>query len=77
VSAKGIRPNKEKVAAIQSISIPTNQKEVRSFLGVVNYYRRFLGNMAGHIEPLNKLLRKNAKLEISPEVEESFARCKA
>lgn len=77
VSAQGIRPNKEKVAAIQGISIPTNQKEVRSFLGVVNYYRRFLGNMAGHVEPLNKLLRKNAKFEISPEVEESVAWCKA
>jgi hypothetical protein len=70
VSAQGIRPNKEKVAAIQGISIPTNQKEVRSFLGVVNYYRRFLGNMGGHIGPLNKLLKKNAKFEISPEVEE-------
>lgn len=77
VSAQGIRPNREKVVAIQNISIPTNQKEVRSFLGVVNYYRRFLGNMAGHIEPLNRLLRKNAKFEISPEVEESVAWCKA
>ena len=77
VSARGIQPNGDKVAAIQNISIPTNQKEVRSFLGVVNYYRRFLGNMAGNIEPLNRLLRKNTKFEISEEVKRSVAWCKA
>jgi hypothetical protein len=47
ISARGVRPNKDLVAAIRDIRIPTNVKEVRSFLGVINYYRRFLGNLAG------------------------------
>jgi RNase H-like domain found in reverse transcriptase/Reverse transcriptase (RNA-dependent DNA polymerase)/Integrase zinc binding domain len=76
VSKEGVRPNKEKVAAIKDIPIPKNQKDIRAFLGVVNYYRRFLGNMAGHVEPLNRLLKKNIKFEISPEVEASIAWCK-
>ena len=76
VAREGIRPNKDKVAAIGNLSVPTNQKEVRSFLGVVNYYRRFLGDMAGRIEPLNKLLKKNSTFKISREVEESVAWCK-
>ena len=76
VAKEGIRPNNDKVAAIQNLAIPTNPKEVRSFLGVINYYRRFLGDMAEHIEPLNKLLRKNATFKVSREVEESVKWCK-
>jgi hypothetical protein len=76
VSREGVRPNKEKVAAIKDIPTPKNQKDIRAFLGVVNYYRRFLGNMAGHVEPLNRLLKKNVKFEVSPEVEASIAWCK-
>jgi hypothetical protein len=77
VSREGVRPNLEKVVAIEEIPLPKNQKDVRAFLGIVNYYRRFLGNMAGRVEPLNRLLRKNVKFEVSIDVsEESVACCK-
>jgi hypothetical protein len=72
ISARGVRPNEDKVAAIRDIPIPTNAKEVRSFLGVINYYLRFLGNLAGKVEPLNRLLKKNAKFQVTEEVRESM-----
>ena len=76
VSEKGVRPNIDKVAAIREIPLPKNVKDVRSFLGVVNYYRRFLGNLAEKVEPLNRLLKKNTKFNVTEEVRESIEWCK-
>jgi hypothetical protein len=42
ISAKGIRVNPKKIAAIIEIPAPKNVKELRSFLGMCNYYRRFI-----------------------------------
>jgi hypothetical protein len=76
ISAYGVRPNEDKVAAIREIPVPTNAKEVRSFLGMVNYYRRFLGDLAEIVEPLNRLLKKGAKFKVTRQVQESVKWCK-
>jgi hypothetical protein len=51
----------EKVEAINSAPEPTNITEVRSYLGILQYYCRFMPNLSTVIAPLNALLRKDVK----------------
>ena len=53
-----IRMDLEKVRAIQEWKAPTNVKELRSFLGLANYYRRFLDGYSRRATPLTELLKK-------------------
>ena len=59
VSEKGIAPDPGKIEAVSSYPAPQNPKELKQFLGLSNYYRRFIPHYANIAEPLNKLLRKN------------------
>ena len=45
LSAKGIQPGKAKVEAIQNATAPTNVTELRAYLGLINYYHRYLRNL--------------------------------
>ena len=56
VSADGIKPLQERVKAIQEFPIPTSIRKLREFLGLVNFYHRFIPNCASILEPLNGLL---------------------
>ena len=51
--------------------MPTNVQQLRSFLGLLNYYRKFLPNLASIIQPLNDLLRKNKRWEWTDECSQS------
>ena len=53
-----IRMDLEKVRAIQEWKAPTNVKELRSFLGLANYYRRFVDGYSRRVTPLTELLKK-------------------
>lgn len=53
-----IKPNPVKVSAIRNFPKPTTKKELRSFLGLLNFYRRFLPNLSSVICPLTNMLRK-------------------
>jgi transposase InsO family protein len=57
VSSTGIEPDPDKVRAVQAYPVPTRLKEVRSFLGLTSYYRRFIKNYATIAEPLISLTR--------------------
>jgi hypothetical protein len=54
----GMRIDPVKIHIITQIRIPSSQKEVRSFLGNVGYYRRFIPNFTSLATPLFKLLSK-------------------
>ena len=56
VDSKGIRPLAEKVQVIHDFPQPTTQRKLREFLGLVNFYHRFLPNCATILQPLNHLL---------------------
>lgn len=56
----GIHKTKSKVEAITKAPIPSNVSELRSFLGLVNYYGRFFEKLADTLEPLHSLIRKDA-----------------
>ena len=53
VSRDGIRPDPSKINAVKEFPIPRCTKDVRSFLGLANYYRRFIKNFAVIALPLN------------------------
>ena len=57
VDATGIAPLPERVKAIKAVSPPTTVKELQRFLGMVNYYRRWIRQAANHLEPLYGTLK--------------------
>lgn len=56
VDSHGIRPLEEKVQVIRDFPQPTTHRKLREFLGLINFYRRFLPNCADTLQPLNQLL---------------------
>ena len=52
ISEKGLQPTEEKVRAIKEAPPPTNVSQLRSFLGSINYYTKFLPNLANTLAPL-------------------------
>ena len=61
IDSTGLHPSPAKVQAIQKAPAPTNITELRAFLGLVNYYHKFLPNLSSTLSPLHILLRKGTK----------------
>jgi len=61
ISKQGIQTDPDKVEAIKSMREPTTVSEVKSFLGLVNFYGKFIPKMSHLCEPLNNLTRDNVK----------------
>lgn len=59
IDRNGIHKSPEKIKAILQSRIPTNTSELKSFLGMVNYYRNFIRNASSILSPLHKLLQKH------------------
>ncbi|WVY94508.1 hypothetical protein V8G54_033596 [Vigna mungo] len=59
VSGKGVTMNKDKIKAVMQWPVPTNLKQLRGFLGLTGYYRRFIRQYASIAEPLTNLLKKD------------------
>ena len=72
VSEKGIAVIPDKVQAILDWKAPETIKEVRSFLGMAGYYRRFIESLSKIAKPMTELLKKNKKFEWSTKCEEAF-----
>ncbi|XP_044180075.1 uncharacterized protein K02A2.6-like [Acropora millepora] len=68
----GIHPSPAKVQAILDVRNPQSRSELQSFLGLVNYYRKFIPNMSTLVSPLNQLLSKDTPWYWSPECKGSF-----
>ena len=66
----------DKYDAIQNAPTPKNMQELRSFLGLLNYYRKFLPNIASILHPLNELLRANKLWEWTSEQAQAFQKAK-
>ncbi|XP_061735502.1 uncharacterized protein K02A2.6-like [Nerophis ophidion] len=61
IDKTGLHPTEEKVTAITNAPEPTNVTELKSFLGLLNYYSRFLQNPSTVLKPLHNLLKKDSK----------------
>jgi len=65
-SEKGIRVDEDRVKAIQSLEPPRNKKELQRLMGLFNYLRSFVPNMAELSFPLRELLKKNVVFQWLP-----------
>ncbi|GJS91873.1 putative reverse transcriptase domain-containing protein [Tanacetum coccineum] len=68
----GVHVDPAKIEAIKSWAAPTTPTEVRQFLGLAGYYRRFIEGFSLISKPLTKLTQKNKKYEWGKEEEEAF-----
>ena len=72
VSEEGISTDPEKVKSIRDWPQPRNVKELRSFLGLASYYRKFCESFATICKPLHKLTEKNHPFDWTPECQSAF-----
>ena len=72
VSTEGIRPDPDKCAAIQKARRPHNVRTVRAFLGLCNYYRKFIKGHSAIARPLHKLLQRDAPFQWTTDCEKAF-----
>jgi len=77
VTSEGIGTDPEKVAAIHELEPPSKVKELRQYLGVASWYRRFVPNFAKIVKPHNDLLRKGNKWVCTQEHQTAFEEVKA
>lgn len=76
VTEQGIQPDPSKVSAIEKFPCPTNTKSLKSFLGLVGYYRKFIRDFSKISNPLFSLLKKNVIYHWSPFCDEAFRKLK-
>lgn len=73
----GIKPSKEKVKAITDAPSPKTLQQLQSYLGLLNYYSRFIPNLSSEIHELYKLLRKTTKFEWTDACQQAFEKSKS
>ena len=76
VDKEGFHPVEAKVQAIKDVPSPTNITELKSFLGMINFYGKFLPNLSSSLEPLHKLLRKEKQWKWGKCQQEAFQAAK-
>lgn len=77
ITPEGIKPNPSKIRAIQEYPLPKTTKEIKAFLGLVGYYRRFIQNFAKIVTSFTRCLRKGTKIDVNnTSYLEAFNTCK-
>ena len=77
ITEDGLKKTQDKINAVMNAPNPTGVSQLRSFLGLVNYYHRFLPNLATELHPLNELLEKNHKWEWNSACKKAFEKAKS
>ncbi len=77
VDAQGLHPTGTKVKAIDEAPEPRNVTEFKAYLGLLNYYNKFLPNLATLLAPLHLLLRKDVQWMWEKTQKEAFKESKA
>ena len=76
VSAQGMQPSRSKVAAILDWPVPESVRDVRSFLGTVSFYRRFVRGFSAMAFPLTELTKEKKPWQWTEEEQQSFDQLK-
>jgi len=76
IGPNGIKMEKEKVDGVLSWPEPKNVKDIRKFLDLINYYRRFIKDFAQVARPINTLTRKDVKWQWEEEQQKAFDKLK-
>ena len=72
ITPKGLLPNPNKVCAVTNYPAPASVTQVRQFVGLVSYYRRFVRNFARLAAPLHRLMQKDITFYWTMECQEAF-----
>ena len=76
LTEEGLSVDPAKIEAVTEWQSPSNVKEVRSFLGLAGYYRKFVEGFSSIARPMTQLLKKDKKFEWTLKCEESFQELK-
>ena len=76
MSKDGIRPDPDKIKVILNLPAPTNVKELRSFLGSINYYGKFIHQMSKLRAPLDNLLKNGVSFQWTKACQDAFQKFK-
>ncbi|CAA0810389.1 Uncharacterized mitochondrial protein AtMg00860, partial [Striga hermonthica] len=76
VTARGIEVDPSKIKAVSKWDTPRSAADVRSFLGLAGYYKRFIEGFSKIAQPLTNLTKKAVRFDWSPQCEESFQELK-
>ena len=76
INKDGFGTDKKKIEAVLNWPTPRNLKEVRSYIGLCSYYRKFVKDFAGIAEPLHALTRKGVKWNWTSDCQEAFEELK-
>ena len=72
ISTEGVQPDPAKIEAIKEYPVPRKVKDVRAFLGLANYYRKFVKDFAKIAGPLQELTKKGLKFQWTDECQAAF-----
>ena len=76
IDASGLHKTNDKIQSVVSAPRPQNQNQLRSLIGLIRYYDRFLPNIASILNPLNKLLGNNVRWAWNEQCEQAFNQAK-
>ena len=76
ITPEGLCPNKRLVEAVQNYTVPSNVQELRRFMGLASYYRRFVPQFAKIANPLHQLTCKGATFQWSEDCQAAFLELK-
>lgn len=76
VTPNGVKPNPNKIKAIKDFPLPRTEKQIKSFLGLLGYYRKFIKDFAKLTKPFTECLRKDKRIILDSRYIETFETCK-
>ena len=76
IDAEGLHPTPDKVEPIRQAPTPKNITELKAYLGLLNYYNKFMPNLLTELVPLYQLLQKVAKWQWGKEEDSAFQKSK-
>lgn len=77
VSTAGVSPDPDKIKAVTYFPVPQTIEDLRTFLGLCSYFRRFVRSFASITPPLTALLRKGSVFHLSSNCSRAFSQVKA
>ena len=77
ITEGSVQPSFDKIQAVREFEVPTTKKQVRSFVGLCSYYRKFIGGFARICQPLHELTKEATKFEWGEEHQRAFEALKS